>query len=216
MSRKLVVRFAAPAGVLLTLAAACADSPTQSDPRREPDLAPGGPVQHVPDASRSLTQRASAVNATDYIDANDLPFTEEELYRGFVLLGSEQEAREGARLLAETLGGGDYEGGWFISDEAFAAIALVSDDLRERVDAYMRTGWEGRRRSVIRDALRREGLPSGSEPTASALRAADDEIARYVAQWRSGCAALAEWVRRRQAGEPVGDEPPPWPGDDEQ
>jgi hypothetical protein len=212
----LVVRFAAPAGVLLTLAAACADSPTESDPRRAPDLAPGGAVQHVPDASGFLTQRASTVNTTDYIDANDLPFTEDELYRGFVLFGSEREAREGARLLAETLGGGDYEGGWFISDEAFAAIALVSDDLRDRVDAYMRAQWQGMRPSLVYGALRREGLPPGSEPTPSALRAADEELAGYVADWERGCAALAEWVRRRQAGEEVGDEPPPWPGADEQ
>ncbi|HEX6371107.1 MAG TPA: hypothetical protein VF006_19470 [Longimicrobium sp.] len=64
----------------------------------------------------------------------------------------------------------------------------------------------------VRDALRREGLPPGSEPTASALRAADDEVARYLADWRRGCAALAEWVRRRQAGGPVGNVPPPWAG----
>jgi hypothetical protein len=44
MIPKLVLRLVAVAGVLLTLAA-CADSPTQSDPQRAPDLAPGGPVQ---------------------------------------------------------------------------------------------------------------------------------------------------------------------------
>jgi hypothetical protein len=147
-----------------------------------------------------------------YIDEKVLPFTEDELFRGLALIGDEQEAREGAHIMAEVLSSGTYEGGWSIADEVFAAIALLSDDLRERVDAYMLPRWENMRPSLVRDALRREGLPPGSEPTPSTLQAADEEIARYVADWRRGCAALAEWVRRRQAGEPVGDQPPPWPG----
>lgn len=147
-----------------------------------------------------------------YIDKNNLPFTEDELFRAFALTGDEQEAREAARTLAELLSDGTYEGGWSIGYEGFAALALLSDDLRERVDACMLPGWENMRPSLVREALRREGLPPDSAPTASALQAADEEIARYVADWRRGCAALAEWVRRRQAGEPVGDEPPPWPG----
>ncbi len=152
------------------------------------------------------------MNATDYIDSDQLPFTEEELFRALALLGDEQEARDAARDVAETLAGGTYEGGWSISDEVFAALAVLSGDLRERVDAYKRDDWEGRRRSLVYDALRREGLPGGSDPTPSALRAADEEVAVYLAEWEQGCAALAEWVGRRQAGEPVGDEPPPWPG----
>jgi hypothetical protein len=152
------------------------------------------------------------VDKSRYIDENDLPFTEDELFRGLALLGDEQEALDAAHIMAETLSGGTYDGGWSIADEVFAAMALLSDDLRERVDAYKLPRWENMRPMRVRDALRREGLPPGSEPTASALRAADEEIAGYVADWRRGCAALAEWVRRRQAGEPVGDEPPPWPG----
>jgi hypothetical protein len=152
------------------------------------------------------------VEKSRYIDENDLPFTEDELFRAIALTEDEQVARDGAHTLAELLSGGTYEGGWSVGDEVFAALALLSDDLRERVDAYMRPRWEGMRPSLVHAALRREGLPPGSEPTLSALRAADDEIARYVADWERGCAALAEWVRRRQAGEPVGDEPPPWPG----
>jgi hypothetical protein len=155
------------------------------------------------------------VDKSRYIEEKLLPFTEDELFRGLALIGDEQEARDGAHTMAEVLSGGTYDGGWSIADEVFAALALLSDDLRERVDAYMLPRWENMRPLRVRDALRREGLPPGSEPTASALRAADDEIARYVADWRRGCAALAEWVRRRQAGEPVGDEPPPWPGLDE-
>jgi hypothetical protein len=152
------------------------------------------------------------VDKSRYIDGTVLPFTEDELFRALALTEDEQVARNAAHTMAELLSGGTYDGGWSISDEVFGALALLSDDLRERVDAYMLPRWENMRPSLVRDAQRREGLPPGSEPSASALRAADDEIAGYVADWRRGCAALAEWVRRRQAGEPVGDEPPPWPG----
>lgn len=148
-----------------------------------------------------------------YLDPELLPFTAEELYRGIALAADDQKAREVSDMFAEMLAGGANEGvGWSLPDVVFAAMALVSDDLRKRVDAYKRAEWEGRRRSLVYDALRREGRPVGSDPTPSALRAADEEIAGYVADWEQGCAALAEWVRRRQAGEPVGDEPPPWPG----
>lgn len=147
-----------------------------------------------------------------YIDEKALPFTEDELFRALALTEDEPVARNAAHTLAELLSDGTYDGGWSISYEGFAALALLSEDLRERVDAFILPHWENMRPALIRDALRREGLPPGSEPTVSALQAADDEVARYVADWRRGCAALAEWVRRRQAGEPVGDEPPPWPG----
>ena len=150
---------------------------------------------------------------TGYLDPELLPFTAEELFRGLALASDDQQAREVSELFAEVLAGGAKDGvGWSLPDVVFAAMALVSDDLRKRVDAYKRADGEGMRRSLVYDALRREGRPSGSDPTPSALRAADAELARYVADWEQGCAALAEWVRGRQAGEPVGDEPPPWPG----
>jgi hypothetical protein len=152
------------------------------------------------------------VDQSRYIDENDLPFTEDELFRAFALTEDEPEARDAAHYLAELLSSGTYEGGWSLSYEVFAALALLSDDLRERVDAFILPGWENMRPSLVRAALRRERLPPDSEPTPTALRAADEEIARHLADWRRGCAALAEWVRRRHAGEPVGSEPPPWPG----
>lgn len=147
-----------------------------------------------------------------YIDKNDLPFTEDELFRALALTEDEQVARDAARTFAEVLSSGTYEGGWSIADEGFAALALLSEDLQDRVNAYMSARWEGMRRVAVRAALRREGLPPTSEPTPTARRAADDEIAQHVENWRRGCAALAEWVKRRQAGERVGDEPPLWPG----
>lgn len=155
------------------------------------------------------------MTTTGYLDPELLPFTAEELFRGLALAADEQKAREVSDWFAETFAGGAYEGGWSLPDVVFAAIALVSDDLRQRVETYMRDRWEGSRRSLIYDALRREGLAPGSDPTPSALQAADEELSRYVAHWEQGCTALAEWVRRRQAGEPVGDEPPPWPGQEE-
>lgn len=151
-----------------------------------------------------------------YLDPELLPFTAEELFQGLALATDEQKAREVSDLFAEMLAGGANQGvGWSLPDVVFAAMALVSDDLRNRVDAYKRAAWKGMRRSLVYDALRREGLPGGSDPAPSALRAADAELARHVADWEQGCTALAEWVRRRQAGEPVGDEPPPWPGQEE-
>lgn len=152
------------------------------------------------------------MNTTEYLDPDRLPFTEDEIFRALALTAGEQEARDAAREFAETLAGGAYDGAWSLSDSVFAALALLSDDLRERIDVYMRAGWERMRPSTVFNALRREGLPGGSDPTPSALRTADEEIAEHVANWERRCAALAEWVRRRQAGEPVGDEPPPWPG----
>jgi len=156
------------------------------------------------------------VAAMGYLDPELLPFSAEELFLGLALTTDDQQAREVSDLFAEMLGGGANEGvGWSLPDVVFASMALVSDDLRKRVDAYKRAEWEGRRRSLVYDALRREGLPRGSHPTPSALQAAAEELARYVADWEQGCTVLAEWVRRRQAGEPVGDEPPPWPGQEE-
>jgi hypothetical protein len=153
------------------------------------------------------------VSTMRYLDPELLPFTAEELYRGIALAADDQQAREVSDMFAEMLADGATEGvGWSLPDVVFAAMALVSDDLRKRVDTYKRAEWEGMRRYLVYDALRREGLPAGSDPTPSALRAADEEIAEHVANWEQGCTALAEWVRRRQAGEPVGDEPPPWPG----
>ena len=155
------------------------------------------------------------MNQPHYIDANDLPFTVDELFRALALTGDEHGAREAAHKVAELVSGGREGVGWSIADEVFAALALLSDDLRDRVDAYMRRGWEGVRPSLVRAALMREGLQPGSEPTTSALRAADEEIAGYVADWRRGCAALAGWIQRRHAGEAMDDEPPSWPGRDE-
>lgn len=156
------------------------------------------------------------MSETRYIDDDELPFTEDELCRAFALLKDDHAARDAAHLLAELLSDGTYDGGWSISDEVFAALALLSDDLRERVDAYMRRGWEGRRQLMLHEAVRREGLPRGTAPPPSAIRAADEQLAEYVTQWLHGSAALAEWVRRRQAGEPVADEPPRWPGSDQE
>ena len=161
-----------------------------------------------------LTQE-QAVATFGYLDPELLPFTADELFRGLALAtGDEQKAREVSHWFAEMLTGGADEGiGWSLPDVVFAAMALVSDDLRQRVDAYMRSGWEAHA-SVdwssthyaakgfrVAPILRRP--PFGRQTR---------RLRTYVADWERGFAALAEWVRRRQACEPVGDEPPPWPG----
>lgn len=142
-----------------------------------------------------------------------LPFTAEELFRGLAqATGDEQKAREVSQWFAEMLAGGADEGaGWSLPDVVFAAMALVSDDLRKRVDAYKRADWECRRWSLVYDALRREGLPGGSDPTPSALRAADEQIAAYaqigsgvVLRLRSGCGGgrqASRWGMNRRRGQ---------------
>jgi hypothetical protein len=148
-----------------------------------------------------------------YIDENDLPFTEDELFRAFALTEDEPVARDAARTLAERLSSGTYEGG-SIADAGFAALALLSEDLRERVNTYMAARWEGMRWLAVRAALPLEGLPPASEPTPSALRAAET---RLRGTWRIGGAGALRsrsgWGIHKRAR--VADEPPPWPGEDE-
>jgi cytosine/adenosine deaminase-related metal-dependent hydrolase len=68
-------------------------------------------------------REASTVDRPRYIDENDLPFTEDELFRAFALTEDEQVARNAAHTLAELLSSGTYEGGWSIGYEGFAALA---------------------------------------------------------------------------------------------
>ena len=84
------------------------------------------------------------MNASHLLDEHELPFTEDEIYRAFCLLGIE-DARDGVRTVAECVRG-QYEGGWPISDRVFAALALLSADVRDRVDAFVRPGGERGRR----------------------------------------------------------------------
>lgn len=149
------------------------------------------------------------------LDQHEFPFTEDELFRALCLLQDGDDACEEARLIAACVRGEYEEGGWSVSDEVFAALALLSPELQSRANEYMRARWDAWRAGLVSSALHRERLPPGADPPPSLLGSADEEIAGYVADWEQGCTALADWVRRRQAGEPVGSDPPPWPGQQE-
>jgi len=145
-----------------------------------------------------------------------LPFTEEEFYRAFRLVESETEAREAASYTAavvrdtaaladaarqarergETDPAAVAEPTWYIGDEAFALLALVSDDLRERVDAYMNARWEGERPAMTRATLHRSGRLITSDPTDAERAEVDAEIASYRTAWTQLRRRVEHRVRR--------------------
>lgn len=161
----------------------------------------------------------------------DLPFSEEEFYRAFRLLESDGEAREGAAFvvqvvrkanegaararLARERGSQDLHEMqipvWVIPDEFFALLALVSDDLRARVDAYMRAEWEGQREQLLRNGLYRPGGTFLREPTPEAHAEADARIASCEAEWTARCervrADVERWRQRRGGASQHGNTP---------
>jgi hypothetical protein len=151
----------------------------------------------------------------------DLPFSEAEFYRAFRLVESEKEAREEAAFVVEVVrkanegaararlarerGSQDLREiqipAWVIPDELFALLALVSDDLRARVDAYMRAQWEGQREQLLRNGLYRPGGTILREPTPEVHAEADARIASCEAEWTACCERVradAERLRGRR------------------
>lgn len=140
---------------------------------------------------------------TEYIDER-LPFSEEEFYYAFRLLESDREAREGAAFVVQVvreaneqaerarlaLASGSRDGKsvgvptWFIGDGAFALLALVSDDLRVRVDAYKRAQWEAEREQLLRNGLYRPGGVILREPTSEVYAEVEARIAEIASEWR--------------------------------
>ena len=141
------------------------------------------------------------------IDERELPFTEAEFAQAFRLVVSERRARKTAAHIRRTVreairmaarvrearerGSTDpneiQEPSWYIGDPAFALLALVSDDLRLRVDNYMRAQWAELRARMLRSRLRR---PDGSimeAPDAAVQAEVDAEIAEYEAAWDRLC-----------------------------
>lgn len=147
---------------------------------------------------------------TEHID-EQLPFSEEEFYRAFRLVESDAEAREAAAFVVQAvrkaneqaerarlaLTSGTHDGSsmgvptWVIGDGAFALLALVSDDLRERVEAYMHAQWEADREHLLRNRLYRGGGVFLREPTAEVYAEVEAQIAETAAEWR----ALVERTR---------------------
>lgn len=136
---------------------------------------------------------------TEYID-EQLPFSEDEFYRAFRLVESDGEAREAAAFVVQVVhrakeqdkaarlavaAGSQTSGGatWVIGDEAFALLALVSDDLRARVDAYMRAQWEELREQWLRNGLYRPGGVILREPTPEVHAEVEARLAATAAEW---------------------------------
>lgn len=136
---------------------------------------------------------------TEYI-AEQLPFTEAEFYRAFRLVQSDGEAREAAAFVVQVVqrakeqdkaarlavaAGSQASGGatWVIGDEAFALLALVSDDLGARVDAYMRAQWEQLRERWLRNGLYRPGGVILREPTPEVHAEVDARLAATAVEW---------------------------------
>lgn len=171
---------------------------------------------------------------TEYIN-EELPFSEEEFYRAFRLVESDREAREGAASVVQAvrdaneqaerarfaIAAGSQDGSstgvasWVIGDGAFALLALVSDDLRVRVDAYMREQREGQREQMLRNGLYRPGGVILRAPTSEVHAEVEARIADAAAEWSALVEKTAEWLRRQLAGAAMADEPPPWPGNEE-
>lgn len=136
---------------------------------------------------------------TEYIDER-LPFSEDEFYRAFRLVESDGEAREAAAFVVQVVReaneqdvasrlavatGSQTSGGatWVIGDGVFALLALVSDDLRARVDAYMRAQWEELREQWLRNGLYRPGGVVLREPTPEVHAEVDARLAATAAEW---------------------------------
>jgi hypothetical protein len=152
---------------------------------------------------------------TEHID-KQLPFTEDEFYRAFRLVESDTEARtaaafvvqvvrqaseqdEAARLAVANGSQKSGGGGWVIGDGAFALLALVSDDLRVRVDAYMRAQWEELREQWLRDGLYRPGGVFLREPTPEVHAEVEARITATVADWSELLERTRAEVKRREA-----------------
>jgi hypothetical protein len=136
---------------------------------------------------------------TEYID-EQLPFSEDEFYRAFRLVEADGEARAAAAFVVQVVreankqdeasrlavaNGSQTSGGatWVIGDGAFALLALVSDDLRARVDAYMRAQWEELREQWLRNGLYRPGGVILREPTPEVHAEVDARLAATAAEW---------------------------------
>lgn len=154
---------------------------------------------------------------TTYID-EALPFSEEEFYQAFSLIQSEKKARSSAASVVEAVQRANEgaaharlarEAGsqdrtetavpvWYIEDGAFALLALVSEDLRERVNAYMRAKWEAEREPAIRNRLYRPGKGFLQEPTAEVYAEVDELLAGYAAEWEELRATMQAELERRK------------------
>lgn len=156
----------------------------------------------------------------EFLDENELPFSEAEFYQAFLMAGPEEQAREAARTIASLVRDASHmsakaavarrqgstdpektnETLWVIDPLHFAMLSLVSDDLRARVDRYWRAYWESQRPGLTQAALHRRGMSLLAEPTAEVIADVESQMAAYEAEWRTTCeearALVEKWAIR--------------------
>jgi hypothetical protein len=150
--------------------------------------------------------------STAPIDAQELPFSEDEFYRAFRLGMSDEEAREAAEHIAllvhdtarknalaeQARRRGSTEPAelglttWVVDNLLFAFLTLVSDDLLERVSRYMCERWESERPGRIQSELIRAKMSVLAQPTPEVLTRVDGIFAEYEAEWLSDCEEARE------------------------
>lgn len=157
----------------------------------------------------------------DLIDEHELPFSEEEFFRAFCLAVPEEEAREIARHIAWLVHNAAHKNAlveearrqgstnpaeiqrttWVVDSLYFAFLTLLSDDLRERVNRFMRNRWDSERPNLTRAALHRAGMSVLAQPTPAITAQVEAQIATYEADWRRVCEEAqrrtAEWTLKQ-------------------
>ena len=154
----------------------------------------------------------------DFIDPEDFPFTEDEVYRAWRLLGSEADAREIAAIIA--LGGRENRVSRLaalaarargsrdpaevnypvlaVPAELFALLAALSPELETRVERYRAATREESRLSRVRNHAFRLRVPLDQDPPAPEVLAAIAAEDRAVDEaWAGLRAAVATELSAR-------------------
>jgi hypothetical protein len=155
---------------------------------------------------------------THYIEDVTLPFSEAEFYAAFRLVQPEKKARKTAAFivqmarevreqterarLARERGSNDVHEtavpSLIIPDGVFALLAMVSPELRARVDSFMRAGREGDREQWLRDGLYRPGGVVLREATPQVHAEVEARIVAAAAAWDALCETTRADVERRK------------------
>ena len=156
------------------------------------------------------------------LDRDTLPFSEAEFYEGFRLILSDKKAREAAAFIVELVGDvadqtqrarlaraqGSLDPaetaipGLVIPDDVFALLALVSGELRVRVDDYIRARWEADRPGWLRDGLYRPGGVILREPTPEVYSEVEARMVAAAGEWQDLLEKTHADVERRRRRRP--------------
>lgn len=85
-----------------------------------------------------------------------------------------------------------------IGDEAFALLAMVSDELSERVEEFMRSRWAAERQSLIEGEQHRAGRAIFSEPAEDIRNQVDAILATYAEDWEKTIRRVRRVIARRR------------------